>query len=164
MKNYTKYRIQEYRGVFTIQIYTYEEHGMLWWKRKVWDWYDTNLRGSRRMSHIMFGSHSSNYMVDRIVDPIKTFSTLKEAKRQIEEWESDVIYHYKEFTKEQFEEFVDEIIPQHLFHVTPNDIDDETGVRLDELILIGLLNQNPEALRHRNLAWFVEHFITNAYL
>ena len=67
----------------------------------------------------------------------------------------------KEFTKEQFEEFIGEIIPQQLFHVMPTDIDDETGLRCDEIILLGLLHQNPEALRYKSLAWFVEYFITN---
>lgn len=67
----------------------------------------------------------------------------------------------KEFTKEQFEEFVGEIIPQQLFHVMPTDIDDETGVRCDEIILLGLLHQTPEALRFKNLAWFVDYFITS---
>ena len=49
----------------------------------------------------------------------------------------------KEFTKEQFEEFIGEIIPQQLFHVMPTDVDNETGVRCDEIILLGLLHQNP---------------------
>ena len=69
----------------------------------------------------------------------------------------------KEFTKEQFEEFIDEIIPQQLFHITLTDIDSETGARCDEIILLGILHQNPELLRYRSLSWFVECFITNCY-
>jgi len=65
----------------------------------------------------------------------------------------------KTFTEEQFDELVHEIIPQQLFHVMPTDIDDETGVRCDEIILLGLLHQHPEALRYKNLAWFVDYFI-----
>ena len=66
----------------------------------------------------------------------------------------------KEFTKEQFNEFVYEIIPQ-LFHVESTDIDDETGVRCDEIILLNLLYKHPEALRYKSLEWFVNSFITN---
>ncbi len=68
----------------------------------------------------------------------------------------------KIFTQEQFDEFIHETIPCALFHVSPLDINIETGVRLDELILIQCLNDCPEALGYKNLAWFVEHFITNA--
>ena len=64
-------------------------------------------------------------------------------------------------TQEQFDEFIGETIPQQLFHVMSTDIDDETGVRCDEIILLSLLHQNPEVLRYKNLAWFVEYFITN---
>jgi len=65
----------------------------------------------------------------------------------------------KEFTQEQFNEFVGEILPQQLFHVMPTDIDEETGIRCDELILIQCLNSRPEVLRYKNLSWFVENFI-----
>ena len=65
----------------------------------------------------------------------------------------------KEFTKEQFEEFIGKIIPCALFNILPTDIDDETGVKCDELILLNILNANPEALRYKSLSWFVEYFI-----
>lgn len=67
----------------------------------------------------------------------------------------------KEFTQEQFDTFIEETIPQSLFSVMPTDIDDETGVRCDEIILLRLLNQHPEALRYKSLASFVQDFITN---
>ena len=70
----------------------------------------------------------------------------------------------KEFPKEEFEVFIDEVIPCALFHVMPTDIDKETGIRCDELILIQMLNACPEALRYKSLAWFVEHFILSMHL
>lgn len=59
----------------------------------------------------------------------------------------------------QFDEFVNEVIPQQLFHVTSEDIDPETGASLEEVILIGLIAQNMECLKHRPLMWYIEHFL-----
>lgn len=67
----------------------------------------------------------------------------------------------KKLTQEQFDEFLYETLQQQLFHVEPTDIDDETGVRLDEIILLRLINQNPSVLQYKSLSWFVENFITN---
>ena len=67
----------------------------------------------------------------------------------------------KELTQEQFDEMIYEVIPQQLFHVMPTDIDSETGVRCDELILVQMLNEHPELLRFERLSWFVDHFITS---
>ncbi len=65
----------------------------------------------------------------------------------------------KEFTQEQFYELITETIPCALFHVQPTDIDDDVGCRYDELRLIQILNEYPEALRYRSLVWFIEYFI-----
>ena len=62
-------------------------------------------------------------------------------------------------TKEQFDEFVNEIIPQQLFHVEPTDIDDGTGARLDELLLVDLISNNPSCLKHKPLQWFLDTFL-----
>jgi len=62
-------------------------------------------------------------------------------------------------TKNQFEEFIGVKIPSALFHVMPTDIDDKTGARCDELILLRLLNEKPEALKYRSLSWFVNNFL-----
>jgi hypothetical protein len=62
-------------------------------------------------------------------------------------------------TKDQFDEFIDEIIPQQLFHVLPTDIDDELGIRCDEWILLELLYHNPEALKFKSLKYFINTFI-----
>lgn len=64
-------------------------------------------------------------------------------------------------TKEQFDQFCFESIPQALFHVYRTDKDDKSGAPLDEVILIGLLNDYPEALTHKSLEWFVETYITS---
>ena len=65
----------------------------------------------------------------------------------------------KEFTPEQFNEFVRETIPCSLFHIMPTDIDDETGVRRDELILLQCLNDYPEALRYKAVEPHIAPFI-----
>jgi len=62
-------------------------------------------------------------------------------------------------TTEQFKEFVDEVIPQQLFHVEPQDIDDKTGAQLDEVILVKLIAQDPSCLKHKPLQWFLDHFL-----
>jgi hypothetical protein len=67
----------------------------------------------------------------------------------------------KKFTKEQFDEFVGEMLPSALFHVMPTDIDSLICIRCDELILLQMLSACPEVLRYKSLSWFVEKFITN---
>lgn len=62
-------------------------------------------------------------------------------------------------TKKEFTEFTDETIPSALFHVDYKDIDDKTGMKLDEVILINLIQQNITCLKHKPLRWFVEEFI-----
>jgi len=63
-------------------------------------------------------------------------------------------------TEIQFKEFTEEIIPQQLFHVDPNDIDDETGGKLEEVILVGLIAHNMGCLQHQPLQWFIDMFLT----
>lgn len=62
-------------------------------------------------------------------------------------------------TQDQFNEFITETIPCELFHIYPTDLDNKTGTRLDELILLKCLNDNPSVLRYKNLKWFVDYFI-----
>ena len=62
-------------------------------------------------------------------------------------------------TKEQFDELVNEVIPQQLFHVDPTDLDDESGAQLDEVILVGLIAKDPSCLVHKPLQWFLDHFL-----
>lgn len=61
--------------------------------------------------------------------------------------------------QEEFFEFIHEIIPQQLFHVESTDIDDETGCKLDEVILIRLINENIECLKYKPLIWFIDRFL-----
>ncbi|MDA3780205.1 MAG: hypothetical protein PF487_08340 [Bacteroidales bacterium] len=62
-------------------------------------------------------------------------------------------------TEEQFEEFIYEIIPQQLFHVYPTDIDDKSGGRLDEVILVGLIVNQLSCLKYKPLQWFLNTFL-----
>jgi len=62
-------------------------------------------------------------------------------------------------TEERFQEFIHEVIPQQLFHVTPTDLDDESGARLDEVILVRLIAQNPSCLKYQKLQWFLDNFL-----
>lgn len=64
-------------------------------------------------------------------------------------------------TKEQFDKWFYETVPSALFHIEPTDMDDATGVKLDELILVGLINTNPEVLKFKNLKDLVNFFIFN---
>lgn len=62
-------------------------------------------------------------------------------------------------TQEVFDIFVDEIIPQALFHVKTTDIDKETGARLDEIMLLEILYKHPNLLSVKPFSWFISHFI-----
>ena len=66
-------------------------------------------------------------------------------------------------TQEQLDEFEFELLPQALFHVMSDDIDDETGAKCEELILIQMLNSYPEVLKHKPLSYWVEHNIGRCY-
>lgn len=57
-----------------------------------------------------------------------------------------------------FETFINETIPCALFHIGPSDLN-EKGIKLDEIILVQMLNDYPEALKHRSLVWYVNTFI-----
>lgn len=81
MREDVKYRIKEYCGAFTIHIYAYETKGMLWWKRKVWSWYPTNVWGG------IWHSWPVNQPIS------KTFKSLEEAQKQIKDWRTNPIYH-----------------------------------------------------------------------
>jgi hypothetical protein len=62
-------------------------------------------------------------------------------------------------TKKEFDIFISETIPQQLFHVSPNDLDDKYGVKLEELILIELINDNIECLKYKPLRWFLDTYL-----
>lgn len=62
-------------------------------------------------------------------------------------------------TTEQFNEFIEEIIPQQLFHVEPTDMDGESGRKLDEVILVRLIDNNLGCLSHKPLQWFLDTFL-----
>jgi translation elongation factor EF-4 len=66
-------------------------------------------------------------------------------------------------TEEEFEEF-NESLSQSLFHVLSDDIDDETGASLEEVILVQHLASNPKALARKPLKQWVEEFVGKCYL
>lgn len=61
--------------------------------------------------------------------------------------------------EEQFKEFTDEVIPSALFHVEPTDIDDDTGAKLEEVILVRLIANNLKCLIHQPLKWFLDNYL-----
>jgi hypothetical protein len=62
-------------------------------------------------------------------------------------------------TNKEFETLTHEIIPQQLFHVESTDLDDETGAKLEEVILIGLIANNLSCLSHKPLSWFTKTYL-----
>ena len=66
-------------------------------------------------------------------------------------------------TDEEFDEF-NESLAQSMFHVLSDDIDDETGASLEEVILIRHLASNPKALTRKPLKQWVEEFVGKCYL
>jgi len=66
-------------------------------------------------------------------------------------------------TPEQFNEFCGEVIPQALFHVDYADYDDETGGRLEEVILARCIGQNVGCLKYKPLQWFFDTYLTKPH-
>ena len=62
-------------------------------------------------------------------------------------------------TEEEFDIFINEDLPQQLFHVIKSDVDDKTGANLEELRLVQMIASNPECLAHKPLRWFIEYFL-----
>ena len=61
--------------------------------------------------------------------------------------------------EEQFRQLTEEDIPCALFHVEPTDIDDKTGGRLDETILVGIIAHHNWCLKHKPLQWFLDTYL-----
>lgn len=53
-------------------------------------------------------------------------------------------------SEEEFEDWVTEV-HNDLFHVSPKDMDDEFGVRLDQLKVLRMIEQHPVVLKHKTL-------------
>ena len=62
-------------------------------------------------------------------------------------------------TPDQFDEFIWETIPSALFHVDKRDIDDDTGARLEEVILVRTIAANLGCLKYQPLQWFIDTYI-----
>lgn len=59
--------------------------------------------------------------------------------------------------EEQFAEWVAEVNCD-LFHVMPTDLDDEYGVRIDQLSVLHMIDQHPWVLKHKTLRELLELF------
>lgn len=62
-------------------------------------------------------------------------------------------------TEEEFNEFTGVTIPCALFHVSPDDKDDETGASYEEVTLVELIAGDISCLKHKPLRWFIETFL-----
>jgi hypothetical protein len=62
-------------------------------------------------------------------------------------------------TEEQFNVFVNEDIPCALFHVQPTDIDDDSGAKLEEVILVKIIAENLSCLKYKPLQWFINTYL-----
>ena len=63
-------------------------------------------------------------------------------------------------TEEQFNEYVWVDIPSALFHVMDTDIDDVTGAKLEEVLLLDMLSGHPELFKFKPFQWFLDTFLT----
>jgi translation elongation factor EF-4 len=66
-------------------------------------------------------------------------------------------------TDEEFEEF-NQSLAESLFHVLSDDIDDETGASLEEVILLQHLASNPKALGRKSIKQWVDECVGKCYL
>jgi len=69
----------------------------------------------------------------------------------------------KNMTQKEFDEFCYEILPQQLFHVMSSDIDDETGAKVEEVILVQMLSEYPGALKYKPLKDWVDEICGKCY-
>jgi len=67
-------------------------------------------------------------------------------------------------TQLELDKFEYENLAQQLFHVMSDDIDDETGKPLEEVILMRMLDANPEVLKHRPMSYWTKKYIGQCYL
>lgn len=60
-------------------------------------------------------------------------------------------------SKEEFEDWVVKV-HESLFHVSETVLDDTYGVRLDQVIVIRMINDNPAVLKHQTLRELLDMF------
>ena len=61
-------------------------------------------------------------------------------------------------TEERFNEWMIDVHGS-LFHVEPTDLDDDLGVRIDELVVLRAIMSEPEVLKHKSLIWLCNYFL-----
>lgn len=64
--------------------------------------------------------------------------------------------------KIEYDEFY-ELLAQQMFHVMSDDLDDETGAKLEEVILVQLLANHPRMLKYKPLKQWVEENVGTCY-
>ena len=62
-------------------------------------------------------------------------------------------------TEQEFNEWIEITVPCALFHIPADAMDDEYNVKLDELIIVRLIAENPGVLKFKSLHWIINHFI-----
>jgi len=67
-------------------------------------------------------------------------------------------------TKEQFKQFEGEDMPCAFFHVMSDDIDEETGLPLEQIILDRMLKGNPGVLEYQPREYWEKMYIGTCYL
>lgn len=50
------------------------------------------------------------------------------------------------------------VLGQQLFHVSSQDLDDVTGAKLEEIILINFLSAHPKMLKYKSLSQWTEQY------
>lgn len=111
-----------------------------------------------------FSNLSDEELKDLLVIECRSFERTVAATYIITELNKRKIYRKmkeKIKTREEFEEYIDVEIPCAFFHVMPTDIDDETGAKREDIIMLNVLSERPELLKFESLDWFVKKFITS---
>lgn len=54
-------------------------------------------------------------------------------------------------------------LAEQMFHVLSDDLDDETGAKLEEVILVQMLASTPKMLKHKPLKQWVEENVGTCY-
>lgn len=77
-----KYRIKEKNGTYTVQVRGYEYKGILWWRKKVWNWYACDCFG-----------HVWNLQPPLFIPLAPTFNNIDSAKEWVRGVLEEPKYH-----------------------------------------------------------------------
>lgn len=88
-KSGPKFRIREFLGKFTIEKGIETTKGVLWWKRKVYDWKPIDIKGNQCIYIVM----SHGLVFDTYKTKMPDFDTLEEAQEMITMLNKGVVLH-----------------------------------------------------------------------